>query len=80
MKTYKKLTSCIFAMFICLCIVLPVIKANNFFRKKEETQDRNIAIKNISIPRVIISEALKEEAPRIDAQAVQKEETASVAS
>ena len=79
MKTYKKLTSCIFAMFICLCIVLPVFKANNFFRKKEETQDRNIAIKNISIPKAIISEALKEESPRIDAQAVQKEETASVA-
>ena len=110
MKTYKKLTSCIFAMFICLCIVLPVFKANNYFRKKEDhsesgknvlkevvekakpeqqkeakqkktegTQDRNIAIKNISIPKAIISEALKEESPRIDAQAVQKEETASVA-
>ena len=79
MKTYKKLTSFVFAMFICVCIVLPVFKANNFFRKKEETQDRNIAIKNISIPKAIISEALKEESPRIDAQAVQKEETASVA-
>ena len=72
-QTYKKLTSCIFAMFICLCIVLPVFKANNFFRKKEETQDRNIAIKNISIPKAIISEALKEESPRIDAQAIQNE-------
>src|SRR3990167_6230215 len=79
MKTYKKLTSFVFAMFICVCIVLPVFKANNFFRKKEETQDSNIAIKNISIPKTIISEALKEESPRIDAQAVQKEETASVA-
>lgn len=109
MKTYKKSISFIFAMFICVCVVLPVFKANNFFRKKEdhpesrknvleevlekakpeqqkeakqkkteETQDRNIAIKNISIPRTIISEALKEESPRIDAQAVQKEETASV--
>ncbi len=110
MKTYKKLTSFIFAMFICACVVLPVFKANNFFRKEEdrpesgknvlkevmekvkpgqqkeakqkkteETQDRNIAIKNISIPRAIISEALKEESPRTNAQAVQKEETASVA-
>ena len=79
MKTYKKLTGCIFATFICICIVLPVFKANNFFRKKEETQDSNIAIKNISIPKTIISETLKEESPRIDAQAVQKEETASIA-
>lgn len=104
MKTYKKSISFIFAMFICVCVLLPVFKANNFFResrknvleevlekakpeqqkeakqkKTEETQDRNIAIKNISIPKAIISEALKEESPRIDAQAVQKEETASVA-
>ena len=87
MKTYKKLTSFIFAIFICVCIVLPVFKANNFFRKKEEIHDKNVAIKNISIPKAIISEALKEESPRIDVQAIQNEprkekvsqDTASVA-
>ena len=87
MKTYKKLTSFIFAMFICVCVALPIFKANNFFRKKEETQDKNIAHKNITIPTAIVPQALKEEPTHINAQAVQNkpkkekvsQDTASVA-
>lgn len=71
MKTYKKLTSFIFAMFICVCIVLPVFKANNFFRKKEEIHDKNVALKNISIPRAIVPQAVKEEPIHINVQAIQ---------
>lgn len=74
MKTYKKLTSFIFAMFICVCIVLPVFKANNFFRKKEEIHDKNVALKNISIPRAIVPKTLKEVSPHINTQAIQKEQ------
>lgn len=33
MKTCKKSISFIFAVFVCVCVVLPVFKANNFFRK-----------------------------------------------
>ncbi|CAG1769048.1 hypothetical protein BAC3_00017 [uncultured bacterium] len=71
MKTYKKFTSFTFAMFICVCIVLPVFKANNFFMKKEETQDRNISLKNITIPKAIVPKTLKEEPTHINAQAIQ---------
>ena len=74
MKTYKKSISFIFAVFVCVCVVLPVFKANNFFRKKEEIHDKNVALKNISIPRAIVPKTLKEVSPHINTQAIQKEQ------
>lgn len=42
--------------------------------KPNEIRDKGIARKSIPIPKTIISEAWKEESPRIDAQAIQKEQ------
>lgn len=41
MRLYKKTTSFFIAVFICVCVVLPVFKANNFFKQKEDTVQKD---------------------------------------
>ena len=63
MNTYKKSISFIFAMLICVCVVLPVFKANNFFRKKE---DHHESRKNV------LEEVLEKAKPEQQKEAKQK--------
>lgn len=41
MPLYKKTTSLFIAVFICMCVVFPIFRANNFFKQKGDTVQKD---------------------------------------